>query len=96
MRSLASTVLRLRKERRHPNLSAQTEIQSQFIPVSINGEMKEVPLNRTVAELLEWLGVACDRVAVELNKSIVRKRDWRQMVVSGGSQLEIVEFVGGG
>jgi thiamine biosynthesis protein ThiS len=58
--------------------------------------MKEVPSNRTVAELLEWLEVACDRVAVELNKSIVRKRDWRQTVVSGGSQLEIVEFVGGG
>jgi len=49
-----------------------------------------------VAELLAWLGIAADRVAVELNKAIVRRRDWQQALVPGGSQLEIVEFVGGG
>lgn len=58
--------------------------------------MKEVPSNKSVAELLEWLQIAPDRIAVELNKSIVRKRDWRETVVTGGSHLEIVEFVGGG
>ena len=58
--------------------------------------MKEVPANQSGAELLEQLEVASDRVAVELNKSIVRKRDWRETRVSSGSYLEIVEFVGGG
>jgi thiamine biosynthesis protein ThiS len=33
---------------------------------------------------------------VELNKSIVRKRDWDATLVTGGSQVEVVEFVGGG
>jgi thiamine biosynthesis protein ThiS len=49
-----------------------------------------------VAALLAWLGVAGERVAVELNRAIVRKRDWESTVVPDGSQVEIVEFVGGG
>ena len=49
-----------------------------------------------MAELLAWLGVAAERVAVELNKAIVRRRDWQQALVTGGAQIEIVEFVGGG
>jgi sulfur carrier protein len=78
------------------NLSAQTAVPSQPISVTINGELKEVPPEQSVAELLAWLGVAADRVAVELNKSIVRRRDWQQAPVTGGSHIEIVEFVGGG
>lgn len=66
------------------------------ISVSINGELREVPSACCVASLLEWLNIAQDRVAVELNKSIVRKRDWAKAEVTGGAQIEIVEFVGGG
>ena len=50
----------------------------------------------SVAGLLDVLDVASDRVAIELNKAIVRKRDWHQISVENGSQIEIVEFVGGG
>jgi len=46
--------------------------------------------------LLDSLSVASDRVAIELNKSIVRKRDWHETTIQNGSQIEIVEFVGGG
>ncbi len=66
------------------------------INVSINGELREVPSACCVASLLEWLNIGQDRVAVELNKSIVRKRDWGQAAITGGAQIEIVEFVGGG
>lgn len=64
--------------------------------ISVNGELKEVPVGQSVAALLHWLSVGVDRVAVELNRSIVRKRDWEGTMVSDGSQIEIVEFVGGG
>jgi thiamine biosynthesis protein ThiS len=66
------------------------------IQVTINGEPKAVPPDQSVAALLNWLAIASDRVAVELNKSLVRKRDWQQTTVVHGSQIEIVEFVGGG
>lgn len=67
-----------------------------MIQVTVNGEPKEVPSGDSVAALLRALNVAADRVAVELNKSIVRKRDWNETPVPDGSAIEIVEFVGGG
>ncbi len=71
-------------------------MQSQLISITVNGELKEVQSNQSVAALLESLNVGSDRVAVELNKSIVRKRDWRDTTVTAGARIEIVEFVGGG
>jgi sulfur carrier protein len=49
-----------------------------------------------VAQLLEFLAIDSTRIAVELNRSIVRKQDWAATSVEEGAQLEIVWFVGGG
>ena len=72
------------------------ETLAESIRIHVNGEEKQPPPDCSVAALLAWLGVAGERVAVELNRTIVRKRDWETTVVPGGSQVEIVEFVGGG
>jgi sulfur carrier protein len=66
------------------------------IDVSINGELRQVPPGRSVAALLQWLELPSERVAVELNKDLVRKRDWTATIVTAGARIEIVEFVGGG
>jgi sulfur carrier protein len=66
------------------------------IGVFINGEPRELPAGQSVASLLHSLSIPSDRVAIELNKTIVRKRDWDTTFVAAGSQIEIVEFVGGG
>ena len=71
-------------------------MHSQSIPVTINGEIRRVSDNLTVESLLAELQIHSDRVAIELDKAIVRKRDWAHTLISTGSQLEIVEFVGGG
>ena len=68
----------------------------ELVNIFVNGEMRQAPPDLTVASLLEWLKLPSERVAVELNKSIVRKRDWQHTPIGNGSQLEIVEFVGGG
>jgi thiamine biosynthesis protein ThiS len=47
-------------------------------------------------QLLLSLGVDPERVAVELNRSIVRQPEWRERIVEGGATVEIVQFVGGG
>jgi sulfur carrier protein len=74
----------------------KVESLAESIRIHVNGEDKQAPVGCSVAALLAWLGVAGERVAVELNREIVRKRDWESTVVSGGAQIEIVEFVGGG
>jgi thiamine biosynthesis protein ThiS len=66
------------------------------IGITVNGERRSVPAGLNVREVLSRLGVAADRVAVEMNREIVRKAEWETTVVPDGASLEIVEFVGGG
>jgi sulfur carrier protein len=68
----------------------------QQISILVNGVKREVPGGETVSQLLQRLAIASERVAVELNKSIVRKRDWERTAVPAGAEIEVVEFVGGG
>jgi sulfur carrier protein len=66
------------------------------IKILVNGVSRDVPGGQSVSELLQWLEIRSDRVAVELDKTIVRKRDWASTPVSDGAEMEVVEFVGGG
>jgi len=71
-------------------------LSHESIEILVNGERKKIAGNPSISELLRELHVASDRVAVEMNKAIVRKADWASTVVSPGAELEIVQFVGGG
>ena len=64
--------------------------------VQINGEQKEVPNGIDLQALLEFLSLPQQRVAVELDRQVVRKVDWPTTSVEEGSRVEIVHFVGGG
>lgn len=64
--------------------------------VQINGEQRELATGLTLAALLEQLGMKPDRVALELNREIVRRETWVQTHLKEGDRLEIVQFVGGG
>ena len=66
------------------------------IEIVVNGEPRTVPEGLTVAGLLARLELDPARVAVELDRSIVRKPHWDSTPVAGGARLEIVQFVGGG
>jgi len=37
-----------------------------------------------------------DRVAIELNRELIRRDRWSETPLSNGDKLEIVHFVGGG
>ena len=64
--------------------------------VTVNGETRDVPAGSTVLQLLQSLAIDPARVAIELNRNIVRQAQWGEVEVTAGSQLEIVQFVGGG
>lgn len=66
------------------------------IKVTINGESREIEGGSTVRELIETLGLNRESVAVERNRSIVKKDSFDAARIEDGDQLEIVEFVGGG
>ncbi len=64
--------------------------------VTINGEVREIPGGLSVAGLVEHLGLAGGRVAIERNREIVRREAWPDTPVAAGDVFEIVHFVGGG
>jgi thiamine biosynthesis protein ThiS len=66
------------------------------LQVQVNGEEKELTEGTLLSELIIQLELPVQRVAVELNREVVRRRDWEQTVLRGGDRVEIVHFVGGG
>jgi sulfur carrier protein len=72
------------------------KVTTTLIAVEINGKSREIPANLNLLELLHHLEIDTQRVAIELNRSIVRKPDWPTTIVQPNAQIEIVMFVGGG
>lgn len=64
--------------------------------VAVNGEMREVEAGTTVARLVELLALAPERLAVELNREVLRRARWAETELMDGDRVEIVHFVGGG
>lgn len=64
--------------------------------IVINGENRPLEAPMTLQALLRSLDLPEDRVAVELNREIVRKDLWGQTEIKDHDRLEIVHFVGGG
>jgi len=72
------------------------DVRTKEIQIVVNGQVRLVPEARTLAQILDWLEIAPERVAVELNRQIVRRPEWDETAVGPGAALEIVQFVGGG
>jgi thiamine biosynthesis protein ThiS len=69
---------------------------SDTIEVIVNGAAQAVAPGTTVDGLLERLGLPRERIAVELNRRVVRKAAWPEARLAEGDRVEIVHFVGGG
>jgi thiamine biosynthesis protein ThiS len=71
-------------------------LETKTIGIVLNGDARRVPEGLNVAGLLKFLEIDGGRVAVELNRAIVRKPEWESAEVVDGAQVEVVWFVGGG
>ncbi len=71
-------------------------LKTKQIQIVVNGVGHSVPESATISALLVLLDLPIERVAVELNGGIVKKQDWASTAIDSGSNLEIVQFVGGG
>lgn len=67
-----------------------------MISVFVNGEEKKVEKKINLSEFLSDLSLPTERIAVELNREVVRRGSWNDTMVDEGDRLEIVHFVGGG
>jgi sulfur carrier protein len=66
------------------------------IDIVVNGESRTIPPGQNILDLLRQLQLDPARVAVELDRRIVKQPRWAGTILEAGAQLEIVQFVGGG
>ena len=64
--------------------------------ILVNGNHTDIAADSGISDLIKLLGLDAQRVAVELNRRIVRRADWDSTTISEGDKVEIVHFVGGG
>ena len=62
----------------------------------INGEIKEFQNSLKLSELLYSLDLKPNGIAIELNKEVVLREKWANVLLREGDAVEIVHFVGGG
>ncbi len=67
-----------------------------MMEILVNGERQSTLDGQTILGLLEQLQLEPARVAVELDRRIVKQPEWPGTVLRPGAQVEIVQFVGGG
>jgi thiamine biosynthesis protein ThiS len=66
------------------------------IQILLNGASHIAPEGQTVLGLLEQLQIDPERVAIELDRRILKQQRWAETVLQTGAEIEIVQFVGGG
>jgi len=74
----------------------ETVLETKEIEIVVNGQPRQTVAGQSLTELLVSLGVDPARVAIELNRSIIRREKWDRTTIGAGAALEIVQFVGGG
>lgn len=67
-----------------------------MVTIILNGEKKEIESEVTLDRLLDLFSLPKQRVAVELNKEVISRKDWEQTTVNSEDRIEVVHFVGGG
>jgi len=64
--------------------------------VTLNGERRAFPERTTLLDLVKALNLEPERVAIEYNRTIVKRESWGSTTIDRNAEIEIVQFVGGG
>ena len=64
--------------------------------ITLNGETKRIDSEVTLDRLLDLFSLPRQRVAIELNRSVIARADWPDTILNDGDKIEVVHFVGGG
>jgi len=64
--------------------------------IEVNGEPRELSDGTTLSQLIAGLDYAGERIAVELNREVIRRKLWADTELKDADKIEIVHFVGGG
>lgn len=64
--------------------------------IKINGEKTEINKTMNIKELVNFLKLEKEIIAIEKNKKIVYKQNYEKELVKDNDSIEIIRFFGGG
>ncbi|MFL2884846.1 MAG: sulfur carrier protein ThiS [Candidatus Pelagibacter sp.] len=66
------------------------------IKIKINGKINKIDDKTKLSDLVKNLKVPLKKVAIELNREIVDKKNLNKINLKFNDKIEIVHFIGGG
>ncbi len=66
------------------------------IKIKINGKINKIDDKTKLSDLVKNLKVPLKKVAIELNREIVDKKNLNKIDLKVNDKIEIVHFIGGG
>jgi sulfur carrier protein len=66
------------------------------IKIFLNGEIRQLAGEIDLDRLLDYFSLPKQRIAVEINKAVIRRPDWPHTLINDNDKIEVVHFVGGG
>lgn len=64
--------------------------------ITLNGKEEALEKELTLLEFLKKKNIRPEIVAVEMNKDIVDKAQYKSVTIKNNDTLEIIQFIGGG
>ncbi len=71
-------------------------MKKDTIHIFINGNKSQVDVNHRLSDLLNYLDVDINSVAIELNKEVIPKSKYNTIKLNINDKIEVVHFIGGG
>ena len=66
------------------------------IKIKINGKINKIDDKTKLSDLIKNLKIPLKKVAIELNREIVDKKNLNKINLKVNDKIEIVHFIGGG
>ena len=70
--------------------------KTKKIKINLNGRSLSLPIGTTVYKVLKKIKAQPNKVAIELNREIIKKKNISKIHLKNRDKLEIVHFIGGG
>lgn len=71
-------------------------MKKKKIKIKLNGKIKLISENIKMSDLIKRFKIPINKVAIELNREIIDKKNINKINIKKNDTLEIVHFIGGG
>ena len=70
--------------------------KTKKIKINLNGRALSLPTGTTVYKVVKKIKAQPSKIAIELNREIIKKKNISKIHLKNKDKLEIVHFIGGG